>query len=994
MSIPIDDFPTGSPVSIVSTIFTAGNVGTPYFEYLDASGGYPPYVWSLSSGTLPTGLSVDSSGFISGIPTVAGTYSFDIQVEDLINGTDNESFSIVINAATAPTITTTSLPPVQVGTVYSQTIVATGGTPPYTTWAITTGTLPPGLSLGAGTGIISGTPTTAGTYNFIVEVTDTATATDVQAFSLIIQSLTPTITTTSLSSGTTGIAYSTNINATGGTTPYTNWQITAGTLPTGLLLSSFPTNGQISGIPTSSGTFVFTVEVTDSGSAVDTQILSLTINNGSVPTIYTSSLPFAPLSTLYSTTINASGGALPYTWSLESGHLPFGLSLDPLTGIISGTPTVEGSYLFTIKVKDFNNNTDQKLFSITVGNYILPAITNDLLPSGITGTAYYINMQGIGGQLPYTWGTLGLLPTGLTLDTNTGVISGTPTVAGTYAFFIILMDDASNLDIHSFTIIIGDGTLPLITTTSIPNGNLDIAYTTVLSALGGTPGYTWGLSVGSLPLGLSLLSNGIITGTPTVIGSYTFTVEVTDANSDTDTQVLTMIIRSTGFDSDCCFCVFTEEIVEFTSNSTDGVLLASGGTILSNTKWQAPSVEGVYDVIIEVDGVNGKIQSKNIITVVKKLKVTNIEGNLDYLLPGDLFEIETNYPKDQVVWTTVGCDRAIITPSGNITITTSVADKCYGSLDCIVRGTLAPQPDCSLDDYVDVRVIVNPVYPTPDNCGPYISKWLRESPEFSGIITEFEGGCDESHVRNKVPIYRWSINYEGLKNYKTSDTICGSCQKCINICGCDYISPHSTGDCHPILRSANRIDDFWNLVYGQFKKFTLIDHDTQEIWYNVRFEDRPSYDHAHRRNSNSRSVKLVWKPCCNRAPAGGTCSKHGMFNYKPERESCSNSTCIGNDDLLYVNIIGLVSNPDGGYYEGTITFNVEGNGSFEISHIDVNVENLNHQYILGKTGEVTLDTTLFSTTGNIDLIKIEVIINDIYGNVASNFIIIPISNTI
>jgi hypothetical protein len=155
-------------------------------------------------------------------------------------------------------------------------VTASGGTTPYT-WSIASGALPPGLSLAAGTGTISGTPTATGTYGFTVQVTDSSNPKQTATAALSIAVTTKlSVATTSLPNGTHGTAYSTPLAASGGTSPYT-WSITSGALPGGLRLSS--STGTISGTPTTAGTYSFTVRATDSSSPrqTATQALSLTI---------------------------------------------------------------------------------------------------------------------------------------------------------------------------------------------------------------------------------------------------------------------------------------------------------------------------------------------------------------------------------------------------------------------------------------------------------------------------------------------------------------------------------------------------------------------------------------------------------------------------------------------------------------------------------------------------------------------------------------------
>ena len=121
------------PLTLTTTSLPAGTVGVPYSQTLAASGGFPPYAWQLSSGNTPGGLTLDQySGTISGTPTTAGSFPFQVKVYDSQQGTATGSFTIRI-AAGAFTITTSSLPAGTVGTAYTATtLAATGGTPPYT----------------------------------------------------------------------------------------------------------------------------------------------------------------------------------------------------------------------------------------------------------------------------------------------------------------------------------------------------------------------------------------------------------------------------------------------------------------------------------------------------------------------------------------------------------------------------------------------------------------------------------------------------------------------------------------------------------------------------------------------------------------------------------------------------------------------------------------------------------------------------------------------
>ena len=270
------------------------------------------------------------------------------------------AYSGVTLTTTTLAITTSSpLPSGSTGAAYLQTLAASGGVPPYT-WAIWSGTLPPGLALSSA-GAITGTPTTTSTYSFTVRVTDSASATITKTFSLTVVAALAITTSSPLPSGTTGTAYSQTLAASGGTPPYT-WEISSGTLPAGLALSSA---GAITGTPTGAGTYSFTVRVTDSASITATKTFSLTISPPPLTITTSSPLLSGFTNGTYSQALTASGGVSPYTWTITSGTLPPGLALSS-AGAITGTPTTAGTYSFTVRVADSASTTATQTFSLTV----------------------------------------------------------------------------------------------------------------------------------------------------------------------------------------------------------------------------------------------------------------------------------------------------------------------------------------------------------------------------------------------------------------------------------------------------------------------------------------------------------------------------------------------------------------------------------------------------------------------------------------------------
>ncbi|MFZ7102469.1 MAG: putative Ig domain-containing protein [Peptococcaceae bacterium] len=255
---------------------------------------------------------------------------------------------------------------------------------------------------------------------------------DVTATAVFGAAAAPAITTTSLEKAVAGSIYLAPIQAEG-SRPIT-YEVTSGTLPDGLSLD--PDTGEITGIPTTGGTYTFTVQV-ENTSGYDTQELSITVETA--PVIITTSLPAGILGVPYGAEIEAEG-IPPAAFTVSAGNLPGGLSLDAATGTISGTPTAVDTYTFTIKAES-TSGYDTRELSITV-NKAEPTIMTVFLPFGVLGASYSAEIEAE-GKTPITFTvSAGGLPAGLGLNAVTGVISGTPTAAGTSTFTVQVENDA------------------------------------------------------------------------------------------------------------------------------------------------------------------------------------------------------------------------------------------------------------------------------------------------------------------------------------------------------------------------------------------------------------------------------------------------------------------------------------------------------------------------------------------------------------------------
>src|SRR5439155_26611805 len=231
--------------------------------------------------------------------------------------------------------------------------------------------------------------------------------------------------------------------------------------------------------------------------------------------------------------LTGNGGTGPYVFVLTAGSLPAGLSLSN-GGVISGTPTSSGKSTFTVGTTEANGCSGTQNYSVQID---CPTITIKpaTLPNGLSKSPYSETLTGNGGTGPYVFVlTAGSLPAGLSLS-NAGVISGTPTSSGKSTFTVGTTEANGCSGSQNYSLQIDCPTIT-ITPATLPNGLSKSPYSETLSGSGGTDPYTFVLTGGSLPAGLSLSTGGVISGTPTGSGKSTFTVGTTDANGCSGTQ--------------------------------------------------------------------------------------------------------------------------------------------------------------------------------------------------------------------------------------------------------------------------------------------------------------------------------------------------------------------------------------------------------------------------------------------------------------------------
>ncbi len=252
------------------------------------------------------------------------------------------------------------------------------------------------------------------------------------------------MTPNTLAPAVVGSPYSVTFVTGGGVPPYSYKPPPGGTVPSGLVLDEF--TGVLSGVPSTTGIHEFTVVSTDSNFCTVRNFLSLVVSETACPAITlspaTARLLDGQETMLYSNVVTATGGTEPYTYSVSAGELPPGLSLDPDSGVISGTATTEGTYSFTVSALDFNLCAGSRDYTIFIQPLVCPAIdiTPEILPNASNGVPYSEQLIADGGVPPYTWLiTAGTLPAGITLDSS-GLLSGTPTEDAAFEFAVTVQD--------------------------------------------------------------------------------------------------------------------------------------------------------------------------------------------------------------------------------------------------------------------------------------------------------------------------------------------------------------------------------------------------------------------------------------------------------------------------------------------------------------------------------------------------------------------------
>lgn len=449
------------PPAFVTVSLPAGALGETYDSIIQYSNEDVVAEVTVSAGALPPGLSLsvdidDGEISFNGTPTTLGTFTFSLFLLDNC-GNDTQAFTIVIEPR-CPVLTFSSanLPQGSIGVDYDAPFPTSGGEVPVDVNSIA-GDLPPGLTVTLDS--LQGTPTTAGTFTFTAQATDSCRPpqTVTQEFTVIINEVGTcpplALNTTSFPNGEVDTAYDQPLAFTGGIAAFSATVI-AGTLPTGLTLTS---DEGLTGTPTAAGTFNFTIQLTDSCTPpqVVEQAYSITIDEAAdcadPPTLYLPPPPDGQVAVDYPAYMAiVSLGEPPFTFSHTGGQLPDGLFLVDVNGEIVGQPLTVGTFNFEITVTDScvppRTASANASITITDPGSCNPLSLNPLtLEEGTVGTPYEHFFgewtNGGEGDLSFFSQAPSTPPPGLTLDQDTGTLSGTPTTAGVHQFVLMVTDE-------------------------------------------------------------------------------------------------------------------------------------------------------------------------------------------------------------------------------------------------------------------------------------------------------------------------------------------------------------------------------------------------------------------------------------------------------------------------------------------------------------------------------------------------------------------------
>ena len=590
-------------------------LNTPYSYSLTALNATGPVKWAPTS-KLPPGLELVSTGVLTGTPTAVGNYSISFS---LTSGTTTVYRSVSLNVYAIEIPTSAILPNAKQNTPFKTSIQAKGGSGTYT---FSASGLPAGLSMNS-SGLISGTPAGGpGRTGIVVTATDSEhhfyskpMTIDIVATPPALPYLSPYSPGEFFDDCTIGVQCGNGVNAeSGGTAPFA-WTATG--LPPGMTVHSTshgatdswitPGDAELWGTPTAAGEYSVKITVTDATGVSTTNTFPLRVSRLQLST----GLANGKLAVPYSSKLRVLGGSSEYSLK-ASGYAPSGLGLNDSSFSVSGTPSESGTDFFeTLQFADTAGNalTLNDYFSIAgAGSGAVQIDSYYQLGGGWVVGSAYTNQISVCCAPGYLWSVVaGKLPPGINLTSN-GELTGKLTTAGNFVFSIKAADSSNptNYAVQQFNL----GVTPLSPSEYyLPYGDLHVPYGTQLTASGGKGDLTWKLLPGyDLPPGLSLASNGTISGTPTESGQYLFELSLADQAGHSSLNYFDLSIYPPSFytiDSVKTSC--NASLVYFTGTDQCTATVEGTGFFTNVVQWSSSAGSISDSGLISPSGATGTI---------------------------------------------------------------------------------------------------------------------------------------------------------------------------------------------------------------------------------------------------------------------------------------------------------------------------------------------------------------------------------------------------
>ncbi|MBK8946416.1 MAG: putative Ig domain-containing protein [Ignavibacteriae bacterium] len=749
--------PNTAPV-ITTAAVTNGVVGQLYSYDVDATGNPAP-TYSLT--TSPSGMTINStSGIIQWTPSSSGSYNVTVKATNGVSPDASQSFTIVVALPnTAPVITTAAVTNGVVGQLYSYNVDATGN--PAPTYSLTTS--PSGMTINSTSGIIQWTPSSSGSYNVTVKATNGVSPDASQSFTIVVAlpNTAPVITTAAVTNGVVGQMYSYDVDATGNPAP--TYSLT--TSPSGMTINS--TSGLIQWTPSSSGSYNVTVKASNGVSPDASQSFTIVVAlPNTAPVITTAAVTNGVVGQLYSYDVDATGNPAP-TYSLTTS--PSGMTINSTSGLIQWTPSSSGSYNVTVKASNGVSPDASQSFTIVVAlPNTAPVITTAAVTNGVVGQLYSYNVDATGNPAP-TY-SLTTSPSGMTINSTSGIIQWTPSSSGSYNVTVKATNGVSPDASQSFTIVVAlPNTAPVITTAAVTNGVVGQLYSYDVDATG-NPAPTYSLTTS--PSGMTINStSGIIQWTPSSSGSYNVTVKATNGVSPDASQSFTIVVALPNTAPVITTAAVTNGVVgqlysydvDATGNPAPTYSLTtspSGMTINSTSgiiQW-TPSSSGSYNVTVKAtNGVSPDAsQSFTIVVALPNTAPVITTAAVTNGVVGQMYSYDvdaTGNPAPTYSLTTSPSGMTINSTSGIIQWTPSSS----GSYNVTVKASNGVSPDASQSFTIVVAL-------------PNTALVITTAAVTNGVVGQMYS-YDVDATGNPAPTYSLTTSPSGMTINSTSGLI-------------------------------------------------------------------------------------------------------------------------------------------------------------------------------------------------------------------------------